>query len=391
MAPLPKLAANSNIKAVPPQASCNEGEPPFRCIGGTPLEMPRYLIKGILPEAGVALLAGQFSAGKTFIGVDIALSLIYGKAFLGRKVKAGGVLWIAAEGSGEIDARVFAARRERFGDDSNSRIPFLCPSALPTGGPQIVVTELKGMIRATRGWFSEAYPDHPLRLVVIDTLPAFVSLQDENGNAEAAQLMKLLAAVGNEAGVLVMPITHFGKGPESGVRGASAFAAGADAILACKAEIDAQTGVVSGPRSLALTKSRRGGTGPLGTFSIAGTSIGYDEDQEPETAGYVVFGDGGSENAKKPPPHHVRVLLDAINEAILAHGSLIQIFPNEPPLKAVRVDHARDEFNRAYTVGDSAASNDAKRQAYHRAYKILRDGNRFGNRTVHGVEYLWLI
>jgi hypothetical protein len=85
------------------------------------------------------------------------------------------------------------------------------------------------------------------------------------------------------------------------------------------------------------------------------------------------------------------VLLDAINEAILAHGSPVQIFPDESPLKAVRVDHARDEFYRAYTVGDSAASNDAKRQAYNRAYKALRDGNRFGNRTVGGVEYLWLI
>jgi hypothetical protein len=61
-------------------------KPPFPFVGGKPLEMPRWLIKGVLPEVGVAVLGGQFSSGKTLIGLDISLSLIYGGPFLGRKV-----------------------------------------------------------------------------------------------------------------------------------------------------------------------------------------------------------------------------------------------------------------------------------------------------------------
>jgi len=62
-------------------------------------------------------------------------------------------------------------------------------------------------------------------------LLACFNITDENDNAEATRLMKELAGVGNANDVLVMPIAHHGKNAETGVRGASAYGAGADAIL----------------------------------------------------------------------------------------------------------------------------------------------------------------
>jgi hypothetical protein len=396
MAPFPKEAisktfhSNDNAPAPRQLPSDDIGPPPFRCLGGKPLEVPRYLVRGILPEKGVALLAGQFSAGKTFVAINLALSLIYGHEFLGRKVKPGAALWLAAEGSGEIDARTFAARRENFKDDSNSPIPFQVAEKMPTGNSEQVIGELRRMVAASSVWMKEAYRDRPLRLVVIDTLPAFANLVDENANAEAAKAMKLLAEIGNESGVLILAITHFGKGADSGVRGASAFAAGADAILACTAEIDKATGVLHGSRSLALAKSRRGGTGPLATFTIANTVVGYDEDREEDRQGYVIFGSSVTDDNGKSVPHGVRILREAINEAMIAHGANVQFFSDALPKKAVKVDHVRDVFMRKYTVGDSTATA-TKRQAYGRAYKALRDGGRMGNHTLNNVEYIWLI
>lgn len=88
MAPLPKLnQTTATAPAQKPAVNDNvEGAPswPLRCIGDSALEMPRYLIKGILPLSGVGLLAGQFSAGKTFLGIDLSLSLVYGQDFLDR-------------------------------------------------------------------------------------------------------------------------------------------------------------------------------------------------------------------------------------------------------------------------------------------------------------------
>lgn len=67
-------------------------------------EQASYLIKDILPLRGVALLAGQYSSGKTFVALDIALSLICGEQFLGCRTKQGAVLWFAAEGAGTVAA-----------------------------------------------------------------------------------------------------------------------------------------------------------------------------------------------------------------------------------------------------------------------------------------------
>jgi len=96
----------------------------LRAIGSTPLEAPQYLVKGVLPLTGVALLSGQYAAGKTFVGNDLSLSIVFGQNFLSRRVKQGGVLWVAAEGGGEIDSRIAAARAEKFKDGNRGEIPF---------------------------------------------------------------------------------------------------------------------------------------------------------------------------------------------------------------------------------------------------------------------------
>lgn len=69
-----------------------------------------YLVEKTLPEIGVAIIAGQWSAGKTFVGADLARAVMTGGGFVGRKVeRRGGVLWFAAEGEDEIEGRVRAA------------------------------------------------------------------------------------------------------------------------------------------------------------------------------------------------------------------------------------------------------------------------------------------
>ena len=132
-------------------------------------------------------LSGQYSAGKSFIANDLALSIIFGRPFLDRRVKSGGVLWIAAEAVGEIDVRTEAARATKFKDERSGEIPLFV--AEPPVGLNT---------RDITSWLENAITDAAaecvrfgvqLRLVVIDTLAAFFALQDENDNAEVAQLM----------------------------------------------------------------------------------------------------------------------------------------------------------------------------------------------------------
>jgi len=60
---------------------------------------PDFLIYGLLPETGVALLSASQGSFKSFLALDMALCVATGKAFKGRKTKRGRVLYVAAEGA----------------------------------------------------------------------------------------------------------------------------------------------------------------------------------------------------------------------------------------------------------------------------------------------------
>jgi hypothetical protein len=387
MSPLPKLtdlpAANDNRKS--PSASADS---PFRRFVDGQFEKASYLIKGVLPLTGVALLAGQYSSGKTFVALDIALSLICGVQFLGRKTKPGAVLWFAAEGAGILEQRLVAARQAKFKDDVNApHFPFLWEDAVPKGDTNAILADLRLKIRSAKGECDELHPHLPLRFVVIDTLAAFFALEDENDNAKAATFMAKLGEIAREMKVLIMPICHMGKNADGGIRGASAFGAGADGALAVLASINQATGEVDGSRSISLAKTRGGIPGPLSSFMIEQTVIGVDEDNEPINVGYVVYAPLGM-SSKGKPPRAVQNLIDSISEAMLSHGEEKQVFEDTPPRQVVRIEHVRDEFMRRHTVGDT--SNDAaKRQAYKRAIDTVMANQLYVSRMVGQAEYIW--
>lgn len=362
----------------------------LRTIGSAPLASPQWLVKGVLPLTGVALLSGQFASGKTFVGADLALSIVFDLPFLRRRVKPGGVLWIAAEGSGEIDSRIAAARAGKYKDGHSGEIPFFVtepPAGLTQQG---IILWLGNAVEQAE---SEcALFDVDLRLVVVDTLAACFSIRDENDNAEAAGLMSDLGRIGSTTRVLVMPIAHHGKNAETGVRGASAYGAGADAILAVLATTDPLTGKTS-KRSLALTKSRRGGTGPLGSFEVHSHVLGFDEDGDPITAGYVEF-DTSDKNAPSPqarskiPP----LFFEAFDAAIQTRGQDFQIPDDGPVVRAVSVVEAKNEFMRRHATGNPGNGTDAKRKAWQRAFDTaMKEGLFAAYALPNGSEMIWRV
>ena len=322
----------------------------------------------------------------------MALSIIYGRDFLDRKTKLGAVLWFAPEGAGEIEDRVFAARRERFDDDSDSPIPLIWGDNIEGNTTDEVCATIEAQITAVKGECGIGdgmWPDHPLRVVVVDTLIAGFPIEDENNNAECGRLMKLLAAIGNRTDVLILVVTHFGKVAGTGVRGASALTAGADVILTCGATIDDTTGVVAGNRSLALVKSRRGGTGPLTQFKIASTIIDYDEDRDPVTAGYIEFvsDEVGSVSKAKPLSLNDRCFLAALDEMVMSQGMEHRVRGDGPIVRAVPREAVRKEFTRRYVEDGTGKAASSERNAWSRALKDLQEagivaGETFNTSTV---------
>src|SRR5207253_1972667 len=69
------------------------------------LPRPEWLVEGWLVRDALNLLSGRGGGGKSFLALDLALRVATGRDWHGHALAAGPVIYIAAEGAGEIVQR----------------------------------------------------------------------------------------------------------------------------------------------------------------------------------------------------------------------------------------------------------------------------------------------
>ena len=323
--------------------------------GEASLAAPRELVHGVLGFDGVAFLGGQSGAGKTFVAIDAAIALASGDAsFFGRSVRERvGVVILAAEGAGTMAHRIEAARRARN-----------APEALPIAwtGEVLNLADLKSIpetVERVRAVGARFLADNGVRLgvVIVDTVAAAFHLKDENDNAEGARVVNHLRQMGDALGCLMVPIHHYGKSADTGLRGASAFRAGADVVISVLADRNEATGEVT-RRRLALAKSRTRDEGPIGDFDLKFEALGTDDFGEDFGACYVVPTDTKSAAAPRSKlSERQRLALDALTDVILDRGNPAPAAFDLPEgLRVVEVDLWREEMFRRGVLDRDAAS-----------------------------------
>lgn len=362
----------------PPSALAGEGDAPALAgvsfDGDRPATTPRELIKGLLPVEGIAFLGGQSGAGKTFVAVDLAVALAAGTEceFFGRRVRERvGVAIIAAEGHGTLPDRLRVAKEHRG-------IVFPLPIAY-FGLDLDLATEpdTAKLCEKLREIALLFFAQFGVRLgaVIIDTVAAAVGMENENDNAEAARTIRTLRRIGAETAALIMPIHHYGKTEDTGLRGASGFRAGADVVLSVLADRNKSTGIVSN-RRLALAKSRTREEGPISGFDLAPIPIGLDEDGEVYGSCAVV----PNANAAKPAhgarePQSHRDFNAAYDAAIREHGIDLPAVDGQGTRRVAQLADVRTEFERRRQKadGDKRKQSDAARKAFSNAREALAD------------------
>src|SRR4051812_37793236 len=63
------------------------------------LPPPEWLIEGVIESSALGVLYGPPGCGKSFAALDWALSVATGKAWHGREVRQGAVVYVAGEGT----------------------------------------------------------------------------------------------------------------------------------------------------------------------------------------------------------------------------------------------------------------------------------------------------
>lgn len=381
MSPRPKLALISDTGVDLPAA--------FTFLGDTIAAPPRELIKGLLPADGVVILGGQSSAGKTFLEIHKSVCLATCAPFFGRKiVERVGTAFVAAEGRALIPNRFAAALA---GGSITEKLPIAWIKQLPDfsspEGINLFVQQLKELNKRFLGDFGAR-----LGQFTIDTIAASFGMKSEDDNAEATKVCNILRTIGEETGALASAVHHYGKNPESGLRGASAFRGSSDAVLGALADIDPLSGRVSN-RELVCAKARDGEQGPISSFELEFVKLGINSYGEIYGSCCVVGAEGKSRFDKSAAlSKSQKAIQDAIHEVMDGMGKIITPRAGMATVMAAKVSDVRSEFDRRYIVAeaDPAKAANAKRMAFKRALDRLSTV-KFGAGAAEGSDWIWKI
>ena len=199
---------------------------------------PPALIGDLITEQAFVMMYGPYSSGKTFISLDMALSVATGTPWHGAEVRQGAAAYVLGEGRGGIGARV-AAWREAHAAPSDT--PFrLLPQAVDFSSPAIV-TDLLASIAT---WTAE------LRLLVIDTMfRCFVG--NENSPEDVGAFVSGIDQCRQETGCAVLLLHHPGHNADRS-RGHSSLEQALDQVIRVERNKD------SGLITMSCDKNRDG-------------------------------------------------------------------------------------------------------------------------------------
>jgi len=186
------------------------------------LPPPKWLIPGLFTEHSLAAVYGKPEAGKSFLAVDIAMSIASGVPWHGRPVERGGVLYVAAEGAPGLAKRIRAWRLDRaisvgefeFWLDTGEVNLSAESTAAVTAYVQRIVDELGS-----------------LKLIVIDTLNQTSAGADENSAKDMGRYIASMKRLRDETGATVVVVHHSGKEEGRGMRGSTAILAAMDTTV----------------------------------------------------------------------------------------------------------------------------------------------------------------
>ncbi len=354
--------------------------------GTIEVKPPKMLIQGLLPAEGLVFIGGQPTAGKTFISIHMALCLASSTAFFGRQIRERiGVVYVGAEGLNMMGARIAAAKQSL---DIKDDLPFAWIKTAPLLRTEADVDRFATEINAVR---SKMQLDGVrLGQVVLDTVAASFGMKDENDNAEVSGVCRLMRRLGSATGALIVPVHHYGKTAETGLRGASAWRASADLVMSVVADIDPLTGKAQN-RELAMAKDRDGVMGPIAPFELKFIPLGIDHDGSEFGSCAVIPDIGGRSRYTTDPkvPRNITALCAAITEAIDIAGQTITVRSDGPTVRAATVQAVRLEFLKRYAADedDPTKATDAKRKAFQRAINKLP--SRFAMGSIDDQDFIW--
>jgi hypothetical protein len=298
---------------------------------------------------------GPPKCGKSFMALDLALHVVAGTSWFGRRIHRCGVLYVSAEGGTGIKRRLQAATA-RLGLDLDA-LDFgtvIAPTNLLEEGDveQLIV---------------DAQDVDNIGLIIIDTASRVMP-----GGKEDTEAMSLLVAacdaIRTATGAAVLLIHHTGKDQSRGSRGGSVLPAAVDANVAFARDDETKL------HSAELIAARDGETGPIAGFKLEVVTLGTDADGDAITTCVVVpteLPNGSTQGRSRPAQSDLA--FEFLVDTLARYGKPASAHDHIPTGTVVPIKLWRDIcYKRGLSQGDQHAQN----AAFNRAVKHLNNNHR---------------
>jgi len=314
---------------------------------------PNYLVKGILPDVGLAVIWGPPKCGKSFWTFDLSMHIALGWQYRGRKVQQGTVVYLALEGGHGFAARVEAWRRRHLANHREP-VPFYLLDV-----PLDLIADHGELIRAIREQLGGRKP----AAIMIDTLNRALA-GNENDPEDMAKFIKAADKLRAAFGECLIGIVHHCGVRGSRPRGHTSLSGADDVQIAVNRDKD-------GNIIATVEHMKDGEAGAVIACRLDRIELGLDDDGDPITSCLIIPAEGVT-SAKGPK------LSDANKLALVTLQTLLAAEGQPPPADCkvpqgtTRVCSAikwREAFYAAYPTDKP----DTKQKAFVRAQIKLHD------------------
>ena len=232
----------------------------------------KWLVKHLIPADSMGMIFGASGTFKSFLALDLCLSVANGLLWTGRKTETGPVGYMAAEGGAGIYKRIMAWQGG-VEPPSNFRV-----CTIP------ILLSAKEEVAALRASII-ALPEIP-KLIVIDTLSQTFA-GDENSSSDIAGYLRMInSEIREPFGATVLVIHHSGHSASERPRGSSAITANVDFLLGCfRSDPEALNA------RLEVTKQKDGDKVKGLYFDLERRIIGKDDENEEISSLVAVYHD----------------------------------------------------------------------------------------------------
>ena len=302
---------------------------------------PEWLVEGLIQKRSTALLFGKSNSFKSFLAIDIGLSVETGRSWHGHSVSQGGVLFVATEGANGVGRLRIPCWYDQYSVDYDQRGAFLYPKEIRLD----VVDDVTALIGAM-------HSSGPFTLMVLDIFGGSMAgseIEDKTARAWVHGIQRIL----RETGAAILTVAHTGWQDDSRARMHTHFWGSFDTRMRVEGDKEAMTSTLSIERHKDADSAGQWGF----RMAAAGSSL------VPEHDASVKASKGRNLTVKQ------RTALDALDDATQSHGAL-RTGPDWPPCKVVAVEHWREA---AYSHGIAAGDNpDTRKKAFQRIRETLQ-------------------